>query len=105
MYRVSLFALTSAGSGDDQQKLVKMALVHDIAEAIVGDIAPSDNVSKEDKHARESAAVTSIVNMLGANTLAAQEISALWCRAHLASLVPPPTPPVLCCPAAMRNTP
>jgi putative hydrolase of HD superfamily len=26
-----------------------MAVVHDLAEAVVGDIAPSDHVSKEDK--------------------------------------------------------
>lgn len=32
-----------------------MALVHDMAECIVGDIAPSDNVSKEEKHRREEA--------------------------------------------------
>lgn len=30
-----------------------MALVHDLAESIVGDIAPADNVSKEEKHRRE----------------------------------------------------
>ena len=31
----------------------KMALVHDMAECIVGDIIPPDNVSKQDKHYRE----------------------------------------------------
>lgn len=30
-----------------------MALVHDIAEAIVGDIAPGDGISDNDKHSRE----------------------------------------------------
>jgi len=32
---------------------MKLALVHDMAECIVGDIAPMDNVSKAEKHRRE----------------------------------------------------
>ena len=38
-------------------RCIKMALVHDLAECIVGDIAPSDGVSKEDKHRRETVRV------------------------------------------------
>ena len=34
-------------------RCVKMALVHDMAECIVGDLTPHDNVSKEEKHRRE----------------------------------------------------
>ena len=34
-------------------RCVKMALVHDMAECIVGDLTPHDNVSKEEKHSRE----------------------------------------------------
>ena len=30
-----------------------MAIVHDLAESIVGDITPLDGVSKEDKYKRE----------------------------------------------------
>lgn len=30
-----------------------MSLVHDLAECLVGDITPSDGVSKEDKHKME----------------------------------------------------
>ena len=30
-----------------------MALVHDLAECIVGDITPSAGVTREEKHARE----------------------------------------------------
>lgn len=36
-------------------RCIKLALVHDMAECIVGDIAPSDNVSKAEKHRREEA--------------------------------------------------
>ena len=56
-----------AGSlpGYDASKCVKMALMHDIAEALVGDITPHDGVSKADKHAREAAAVEKMQLMLG----------------------------------------
>lgn len=32
---------------------MKIALVHDMAECIVGDITPQDGISKEDKHKKE----------------------------------------------------
>lgn len=32
---------------------MKMGLIHDLAESIVGDITPVDNVTVEDKHAME----------------------------------------------------
>jgi 5'-deoxynucleotidase YfbR-like HD superfamily hydrolase len=34
-----------------------MAVVHDLAEAIVGDITPHDGISKEEKHRREKEAI------------------------------------------------
>lgn len=37
----------------DRDWCVKMALVHDLAESVVGDIAPSCGVAVEEKHARE----------------------------------------------------
>jgi putative hydrolase of HD superfamily len=56
-----------AGSlpGFDAAKCVKMAIIHDIAEAVVGDITPHDGVTKADKHAREAAAVERMEVMLG----------------------------------------
>lgn len=32
---------------------MKMGLIHDLAESLVGDITPVDNVTVEDKHAME----------------------------------------------------
>lgn len=32
---------------------MKMGLIHDIGESIIGDITPVDNVSEEDKHEME----------------------------------------------------
>ena len=46
-------------------KCVKMALVHDLAEAIVGDIAPSDNIPPQVKHDLESQAMDTIAMTLG----------------------------------------
>ena len=42
-----------------------MALVHDLAECIVGDITPHCGVSKEDKHRMEDEAMEKICNNLG----------------------------------------
>lgn len=44
---------------------MKLALVHDVAEAIVGDITPTCGVSDEEKYALEAGAVGRIKAMLG----------------------------------------
>ena len=38
-----------------------MALVHDLAESIVGDITPYDNVTKEEKRIMEESAFKEII--------------------------------------------
>ncbi len=45
-----------------------MALVHDLAESIVGDITPYDNVSVSDKRRLEEEAFKKIVNLLPQDT-------------------------------------
>ncbi len=37
----------------NKDRLVKVCLVHDLAEAVVGDITPYDGVSKEEKRKLE----------------------------------------------------
>lgn len=51
MYRMALLAMTLGGEDPslDVMRCVKMALVHDIGEAIVGDITPRCGVSEADK--------------------------------------------------------
>ncbi|KAH0865753.1 hypothetical protein HID58_082964 [Brassica napus] len=56
---------------------MKMAIVHDIAEAIVGDITPSCGVSKEEKNRRESEALEHMCKLLGGGERA-EEIAELW---------------------------
>lgn len=48
----------------DIAKCMQMAVVHDLAECLVGDIAPGDNISIEDKHARETTAMLNISSLL-----------------------------------------
>jgi putative hydrolases of HD superfamily len=48
------------GRGLDRERVLHMALLHDLGEARVGDITPSDGVSDDDKHQLEAAAVRDI---------------------------------------------
>ncbi|KAJ4911306.1 HD domain protein [Raphanus sativus] len=52
MYGMGLMALVSSdipGFNRDRDKCMKVAIVHDIAEAILGDITPTCGISKEEK--------------------------------------------------------
>ncbi|XP_066325102.1 uncharacterized protein [Miscanthus floridulus] len=78
MYRMGVMALVAADlPGVDRNRCVKMAIVHDIAEAIVGDITPSDGVPKEEKSRREKEALDHMCELLGGGSRA-QEIRELW---------------------------
>ncbi|KAK7906938.1 hypothetical protein WMY93_015550 [Mugilogobius chulae] len=76
MYRMAMMSLTVTDPTVDRERCIKLALVHDMAECIVGDIAPSDNVSKEEKHRREEEAMKRLSGLLP--TGLGQEIYALW---------------------------
>nr|XP_026693844.1 HD domain-containing protein 2-like isoform X2 [Ciona intestinalis] len=49
---------------DHMYSCIKLCLIHDMAECIVGDITPYDNVSKEEKHAREKKAMQELSSLL-----------------------------------------
>lgn len=53
MYRMSIIAMMVPKKGLDIDRCVKIALIHDIAEALVGDITPFGGVPKTEKHRRE----------------------------------------------------
>lgn len=63
-YGVALLALLFAPKYLDKEKCLKLALVHDLQEALVGDITPFDGVSEEEKAQREKAAVKEISQKL-----------------------------------------
>ena len=73
---MSLLALL-APENIDTSRAVKLAITHDLAECIVGDITPFDGIPKDAKHQMELDAMNSIVGLLG-NTVAAKEIYDLW---------------------------
>ena len=79
MYRMSLMAMVAAKSMPElnQDRCVKLALIHDLAEAIVGDITPHDPVTKEEKRKMESDAIRKMRDVLG-DALGGEEIERLW---------------------------
>ena len=73
-WRIGLMAMVAASSSTsssssettyDTNRCIKMALVHDLAEATVGDITPHCGISEDDKHARELLAITEMTQKLG----------------------------------------
>jgi putative hydrolase of HD superfamily len=84
MYRMSLitmFAPASLSSKLNIPHCTKMALVHDMAEALVGDITPVDGVAKSEKNRRESTTMTYLTTSLLGRVnggLTGQELQAIW---------------------------
>ncbi|CAJ2648337.1 5'-deoxynucleotidase HDDC2 isoform X2 [Trifolium pratense] len=77
MYRMALMALIAADvPGLSRERCIKIALVHDIAEAIVGDITPSDGVPKAEKSRMEQEALNKMCEVLGGGIR--DEIQELW---------------------------
>lgn len=79
MYRMSLMAMIASFSNGrlDCSRCIKLALIHDLAEAKVGDITPHCGVSDEDKHRMELNTMESISRMLG-QSMGGDEMLELW---------------------------
>lgn len=80
---LTLLAPPSLRSKLDISRCTSMALVHDMAEAIVGDITPMDKVSKPEKSRRESTTMDFLTSKLlspsaGVGSIAGSEIKDLW---------------------------
>jgi len=76
MYRMALCCFLITDVSVDKGRCMKMALVHDLAEAIAGDITPHCGVSVEEKRVLEESALNQIVEVLADQT--ADEIRQLW---------------------------
>ncbi|XP_071116521.1 5'-deoxynucleotidase HDDC2-like isoform X3 [Haliotis cracherodii] len=77
MYRMAVLSfLVDPGAGLDKHRCMKIALVHDMAECIVGDITPQDGISKENKHQKEKTAMKHICSLVEESV--GQEIYSLW---------------------------
>lgn len=53
MYRMALISILIKDPNVNRQRCVRISLVHDLAEALVGDITPVADFCKEEKHRRE----------------------------------------------------
>ncbi|KAF2864418.1 putative hydrolases of HD superfamily [Piedraia hortae CBS 480.64] len=84
MYRMSLMTMLappSLRSRVDVSKCVKMALVHDMAESLVGDITPVEGVPKHEKSRRETETMDYICKELLGNVDEGEqgkELRELW---------------------------
>lgn len=73
-YGVFMLTMSLANELDvDSDKLMKMSLIEDIGESIIGDITPHDDVSEEEKIDREEKAVEELSNILED-----EEVLELW---------------------------
>ena len=79
MYRMTLMAMISSFSNGalDTNRCIKLALIHDLAEAKVGDITPHCGVSEEEKHKRELQTMEQMSQMLG-SAMGGEEMLSLW---------------------------
>ena len=69
MFRMGMMAFVLEDESTDNGKILDgsamiLSIVHDIAECIVGDITPVDNVSVDDKHKMEMEAMKKLVQKL-----------------------------------------
>jgi putative hydrolase of HD superfamily len=84
MYRMSMMSMLappSLAARLDMAKCMKMCLIHDMAESIVGDITPVDNVSKPEKSRREATTMDYITGgLLGKvdGGVVGADIRAIW---------------------------
>ncbi|ORE04448.1 hypothetical protein BCV72DRAFT_312887 [Rhizopus microsporus var. microsporus] len=77
MHRMSIMAMLVNDPSINRDKCIKMAIVHDLAEAVVGDITPHAGVSKEEKFSLEKTAIDGFKEMLD-DTDMVNEMASLW---------------------------
>jgi putative hydrolase of HD superfamily len=84
MYRMSILSMLappSLAARIDIPHCTKMALIHDVAESLVGDITPVDNVPKSEKARRESLTMDYLTQTLlggGEHATAANDMRKIW---------------------------
>ncbi|CAK5273656.1 unnamed protein product, partial [Mycena citricolor] len=78
MYRMAMLAMCTSDQTLDVAKCVMLCLVHDLAEAHVGDIAPREGFTSEEKRRLEAEAMDNIVHEMLHDSPAALKVRALW---------------------------
>lgn len=80
MYRMGITSMLITNPDINRDKCVRISLVHDLAESLVGDITPNDPMTKEEKHRREYDTIKYLCDKIIApfNSKAAKEILEDW---------------------------
>ncbi|KAI5967733.1 hypothetical protein CANMA_002913 [Candida margitis] len=79
MYRMSIISMVAPPANVNKDKCVKIAIVHDIAESLVGDITPFAGISKAEKHRREEETIHYLHDVIKPyNPDFAKELVELW---------------------------
>lgn len=79
MYRMSIISMAIPNDKINIDRCVKIAVIHDIAEALVGDITPFGGVSKTEKHRRELITIHYLSSLIEPyNPTFAKDILELW---------------------------
>ena len=82
MYRMSLISMLAPpalAARLDMNRCIKMCLVHDMAESLVGDITPVDGVPKPEKSRREATTMDYITGtLLADNQVVGAELRSVW---------------------------
>ncbi|KZT09821.1 HD domain-containing protein [Laetiporus sulphureus 93-53] len=78
MYRMAIMAMCTSDAKLDISRCVMMCLVHDLAEAQVGDITPHEGIPKSEKRRLEAEAMHNFTHEMLHSSPAAQRIEALW---------------------------
>ncbi|XP_041481916.1 5'-deoxynucleotidase HDDC2-like [Lytechinus variegatus] len=76
MYQMAIMAMIITDKSLDKNRCVQIALVHDMAECIVGDITPVDGISKEEKHRREKETMEKLSKLAGPES--GHDLYQLW---------------------------
>ncbi|XP_064652318.1 5'-deoxynucleotidase HDDC2-like [Lineus longissimus] len=76
MYRMAIMSFLLEDKTLNRDRCLKLSLVHDMAESIVGDIAPDDGISKEEKYRREKEALDKLQGLVSEEV--GTEIGSLW---------------------------
>jgi len=82
MYRMAIICFMTQQENLNVAKCQQIALCHDMAEALVGDITPYDKTcDKEEKHRRELTTMQYLRDLISKfNPRAGQQIYDLWCE-------------------------
>ncbi|KAI9179864.1 hypothetical protein H9P43_005196 [Blastocladiella emersonii ATCC 22665] len=78
MHRMGVMAMLIQDPALKRDHCIKMAIVHDIAESLAGDITPNCGVSKEEKFRLEKEGLDQLCALLAPASIAETEIRSLW---------------------------